>query len=137
MALTHLLDTSVFCQPIKPAPLSSVQSRWTALGDEALAVSVVCEAELLYGLELRASAKLDAQYGHLLKNRLQSLPVDSAVAIAFARLKSWAKKQGHSAADFDFLIAATAKAHGLVLATLNYRHFQWMEGLAVEDWTKD
>lgn len=55
MALTHLLDTSVFCQPIKPAPLSSVQSRWTALGDEALAVSVVCEAELLYGLELRAS----------------------------------------------------------------------------------
>jgi predicted nucleic acid-binding protein len=137
MALTHLLDTSVFCQPIKPTPLSSVQSRWTALGDEALAVSVICEAELLYGLELRGSTKLAAQYEHLLKNRLASLPVDASVAVAFARLKSWAKRKGHSASDFDFLIAATAKAHGLVLATLNYRHFQWIEGLAVEDWTKD
>lgn len=136
MALTHLLDTSVFCQPIKPAPLASVQSRWTVLGDEALAVSVICEAELLYGLELRGSTKLNAQYEHLLKHRLKSLPVDASVAAAFAHMKSWAKKHGHAASDFDFLIAATAKAHGLVLATLNHRHFQWIEGLGVEDWTK-
>jgi predicted nucleic acid-binding protein len=33
------------------------------------------------------------------------------------------------------LIAATAKAHGLVLATVNVRHFQRLEGLAVEDWS--
>ncbi len=137
MSLTHLLDTSVFCQPIKPAPLSSVQNRWTVLGDEALAVSVICEAELLYGLELRGPSKLNVHYEHLLKNRLRSLSVDSSVAVAFAHMKSWTKKKGHSASDFDLLIAATAKAHGLVLATLNYRHFQWIEGLAVEDWTKD
>jgi predicted nucleic acid-binding protein len=37
--------------------------------------------------------------------------------------------------DFDFLIAATAKAHGLVLATINVRHFKGIDGLAVEDWT--
>ena len=137
MAITHLLDTSVYCQPIKPFPLSSVQTRWTSLGDEALAVSVVCEAELLYGLELKGSSKLTAHYESLLKDRLKSLPVDASVAIAFARLKSWAKRKGHSCSDFDFLIAATAKAHGLVLATVNYRHFQWIEGLAVEDWSQD
>ncbi len=33
-------------------------------------------------------------------------------------------------------IAATAKSAGLVLVTLNPRHFEGLEGLAVEDWSK-
>jgi predicted nucleic acid-binding protein len=41
---------------------------------------------------------------------------------------------GPTASDFDFLIAATAKAHGLILATVNIRHFKSIAGLAVEDW---
>ena len=102
-----------------------------------MAVSTICEAELLYGLELKGSAKLNAHYQHLLKDRLKLLPVDAEVALGFARLKAWAKRKGHSGSDFDFLIAATAKANGLILATLNHRHFQWIEGLAVEDWTQD
>ena len=134
---THLLDTSVYCQPVKPVPLVSVQNRWTILGDERLAVSTICEAELLYGLELKGSAKLNAHYNHLLKDRLRLLPVDAEVARVFARLKAWAKRKGHSCSDFDFLIAATAKANNLTLATLNIRHFQWIEGLAVEDWSQD
>jgi predicted nucleic acid-binding protein len=34
------------------------------------------------------------------------------------------------------LIAATAKAHSFILATLNPRHFIGIEGLAVEDWSR-
>ncbi len=137
MALTHLLDTSVYCQPLQPKPLPSVQSRWRALGDEALAISAVCEAELLYGLELKQSRKLVAQYQALLKNRLHLLPVDAAVAGSFSQIKAAAKQKGQARSDFDFLIAATAKAHALILVTLNYRHFAGIEGLAVEDWSKE
>jgi len=36
----------------------------------------------------------------------------------------------------DLLIAATAKTSGLILATLNARHFEGIEGLAVEDWSR-
>jgi len=36
----------------------------------------------------------------------------------------------------DLLIAATAKSSGLVLATLDRRHFEGLEGLAVEDWSR-
>jgi predicted nucleic acid-binding protein len=60
MALSHLLDTAVYCQPVKPNALAPVRERWTALGDEALAISVICEAEVLYGLELKKSARLEA-----------------------------------------------------------------------------
>ena len=40
-----------------------------------------------------------------------------------------------SSSDFDVLIAATAKTHGLTVATLNVRHFEGVHGLAVEDWS--
>ena len=134
--LSHLLDTSVFCQPIKPKPLPSVERRWRALGDAALAVSVIGEAEVLYGLELKQSPKLTALYEQLLKSRLQVLAVDTAVAATFSQIKAACRKKGFAASDFDFLIAATAKTHGLILATLNIRHFNGIEGLAVEDWAQ-
>ena len=135
MPISHLLDTSVYCQPLKPRPLPTVERRWQALGETALATSVICEAELLYGLELKKSMQLQALYDQLLKNRMPALPVDAAVAKAFSIIKAHCRKKGVSASDFDFLIAATAKAHGLILATLNIRHFQNIEGLASEDWS--
>jgi len=136
VALSHLLDTSVYCQPVKPKPLGPVRERWTALGDDALAVSAICEAEVLYGLELNKAPRLAALYEGLLKERLRVLPVDSGVARHFASLKAWAIRDGRSPSDFDLLIAATARAHGLTLATLNIRHFRGFPGLSVEDWSQ-
>jgi predicted nucleic acid-binding protein len=132
---SHLLDTSVYCQPLKPTPLPTVERRWCALGDEALAVSSICEAEVLYGLELKQSTRLDALYEELLKNRLPILPVDAVVAKTFSQIKAAARRKGLPASDFDLLIAAAAKAHGLILATINFRHFNGIEGLALEDWS--
>jgi hypothetical protein len=134
MPISHLLDTSVYSQPLKPQPLPAVEQRWRALGDSALAISIICEAEVLYGLELKKSSRLQASYDQLLKNRLAVFPIDTAVAKAFAVIKAACRTKGITASDFDFLIAATAKVHGLILATLNARHFQGIEGLAVENW---
>jgi predicted nucleic acid-binding protein len=136
VALSHLLDTSVFCQPIKPRPLESVRQKWMNLGDDALAISAICEAEVLYGLELKKSQRLNALYDALLKERLRVLTVDSGVAKHFASLKAWAKVNGRALADFDLLVSATARAHDLALATLNLRHFQGLPNVTVEDWSR-
>ncbi len=132
---SHLLDTSVYCQPLKPRPLASVQRRWRALGDNALCISAICESELLYGLAWRPSSTLRALYEELLEGRLAVLPVDSAVARCFGQIKAASRGNGLVASDFDFLIAATAKVHCLTLATLNARHFRGIEGLVLEDWS--
>lgn len=135
MPPSHLLDTCVYCQPLKPRPLSSVEARWRKLGDDALAISAICEAELLYGLEWRQSAALNSLYADLLGNRLQVLPVDTRTAREFGRIKARCRKRGFIASDFDFLTAAAAKVNGLILATINVRNFNGIEGLAVEDWS--
>jgi predicted nucleic acid-binding protein len=119
---------------LKPHPLPAVERRWRALGDSVLATSVICQAEVLYGLEFKKSAQLQASYDLLLKNLMPVLPVDGAVAKAFSVIKAACRTKGLVASDFDFLIAATAKAHGLILATLNAPHFQGIEGLAFENW---
>jgi tRNA(fMet)-specific endonuclease VapC len=134
MALTHLLDTSVYCQPLRRIPLPEVERRWRMLGDERLAISAICEAELLHGLEAKNSPRLWIAYRAILKGRLRLLTVDRRVAGAYGKLAARAQRQGRPRPPFDLLIAATAQAHGLTVATLNVAHFDGIEGLRVEDW---
>lgn len=136
MALTHLLDTSVYCQPLRKLPLPAVERRWRALSDEHLAISAVCEAELLQGLEAKNSDRLWTAYRAILKDRLLLLPVDGHVAATYAKMAARLQQQGRPRPPFDLLIAATAKAHTLTVATLNIVHFTGIEGLRVEDWSK-
>lgn len=129
-----LLDTSVYSQRLRPKPAPGVVARWKQAGDQALAISVICEAELLYGLEKRKSERLWTEYDIYLKDRLVTLPVDRPVAEAYAKLRAELEGKGEPRADFDLIIAATALAYRLCLATLNTRHFQGIPGLQVEDW---
>ena len=83
MVLSHLLDTSVFCQPIKDDPISSVMERWSDLGEAAVCTSAICLAEVLQGLEQRQSEKYWRRYRRLLKGRYPILPVDEAIGAQF------------------------------------------------------
>ncbi len=132
--LPHLLDTSVYSQRLRPMPHPGVVDRWKRHGDQALAVSSICEAELLYGLEKRNSERLWQEYRACLEHALVQLPVDQAVARRFAGMKADQEIRGQPRADFDLLIAATAVTHRLTLATGNLRQFQGIPELKVEDW---
>ena len=133
--LTHLFDTSVYSQPLRPLPHQAVMLRWRSLGDEKAAISALCEGEVLFGIRLKGSAKLREAYDRLLRGRLEMLPDDGEVVAVFADLKTDAVKRGRPISDMDLLIAATAKAHHLIVATLNVKHFATLEGVAVEDWS--
>ena len=135
MALTHLLDTSVFCQPIKNCPVEAALNRWSALGDPAVCTSAICLAEILQGLHSRNSATYWARYRAFLDNRYPILPFDAAVAGTFGDLAAAIKRIGKSKPTIDLLIAANAKHHGLSVATLNPKEFRDLPGVAVEDWS--
>jgi tRNA(fMet)-specific endonuclease VapC len=133
--ITHLLDTSVYSQRLKRRPLRKVVRRWSDLGDAKLAISTICEAEILFGLEKKNSGRLWTEYEHYLKHKLVVLPLDRQAIEAYARLKAELQTSGLTVGEFDLLIGATALANNLKLATLNAKDFVKIPGLEVEDWT--
>ena len=140
MPVTHLLDTSVYSQPIRRTPVQQAIDRWQAVGDTAVVSSVICEAEVLYGIlnEKRRNngTKIGERYDALLKDKFDLLPVDNAVAQAYAEIRDDLQSRGQNVADMDLLIAATAKANNLIVATLNTNDFHVIQGIAVEDWSQ-
>lgn len=134
MALTHLLDTSVFSQPIRDLPLGQVMERWSALNEESICISAVVHAELMQGLLARDSKKFWARYQSLLANQYPVLPFDRAVAETYSRLVFELQKVGQPKPMSDLMIAATARHHNLTIATLNIKDFSGIPGVKVEDW---
>lgn len=100
-----------------------------------MCTSVICEAEVLTGLERKGSKRLWKAYREILEGRVPLLDVDAGVARAYSTLAAGLLAAGRPHPAFDLLIASTAKAHGLVVATLNVRHFAGLDGVAVEDWS--
>src|ERR1700722_17695711 len=128
MPVTHLLDTSVYSQPIRKAPHPEVMKRWQTLGDTALVTSAICEAEILFGIHnekrKNGSTKLITSFETILKGRYDVLPVDAAVSAVYAELRCDCEARGKQVAAMDLLIASVAKANNLIIATLNMNDFE-------------
>ena len=136
MARTHLLDTSVYSQLLRRVVPATVITRWQSLGEGAMAISAIAEAELLYGLKKGGAARQLRDYEFMLKGRYDLLEIDALVAATYAELRVACETAGDTVGDMDLLIAATAKANNLAVATLNYRDFSRIPGVTVEDWSQ-
>jgi tRNA(fMet)-specific endonuclease VapC len=130
-----LLDTSVYSQPLRRKPVHPALSRWQAVGDSQCVISAATAAEIEWGLHDENNPVRWEKYAALLKNRLQILDTSGSVWSLFARMKARQQKLSEPVSDLDFIIAATAKAHGLIVATLNVNDFSRIEGLAWDNWS--
>ncbi len=135
MGLTHLLDTSVYSQPIKKKPIEAVMGHWEKTGDQNLCVSIFCETEILQGLEMRKSENLWSAYKTILQDSLPIIDFSIEASKVYARIQAECVKKGRTKPVFDLLIASTAIAGNLILATCNYKDFKDIQGLKVEDWS--
>jgi predicted nucleic acid-binding protein len=109
-----LLDTSVFIADEQDRPLATDH-----LPDEA-AISVVTLAELELGVHLAASELVRGRRLRTLQatqSTYVALPVDDAVASAFAELVATARRAGRRPRIQDTWIAATARAAGVAVYT--------------------
>lgn len=134
--MTFLLDTSVLSQPLRKNPSLPALTRWHQAGDRACLTSVVCHAEIEWGLLKSEDPQRQRRYQELIRPRLPALPTDSSCWEIFARLKARQFLLGEIVADLDLLLAATARQHDLTLATLNKNDFSRVEGLRWEDWSR-
>lgn len=133
-AVKYLLDTSVYVQPLRHDPHRTALERWQMVGFKDTAISIMTEAEVLSGLYFEGSEQRFHYYQTCLRDCVRVYDVDANVAKLYARLKARQTRLGKFVAETDLMIAATAIAHGLPLATLNTATFSQIEGLRWEDW---
>jgi predicted nucleic acid-binding protein len=130
----YLLDTNILSELVRRLPDPLVESRFES-EPERLFTSVICLEEIRFGTRIGPPGnKLWERMEADVLPHLSVLALDAAAAILAGDLRAEWKTLGTPAGYRDGLIAATAKAHRLVLVTRNVRHFDHVSGLTVENW---
>lgn len=135
-----LLDTNVLSEVTKPRPHEGVLKWLHGLDEDRTFISIVSIAEIRRGIALMDSGRkrdaLDEWLAHDLPQRFESriLPVEGPVALAWGDLMALAKRNGRGLTSMDGLIAATAVAHQLTLATRNTTDFEGFGIDIIDPW---
>ena len=122
----YLLDTNIISEIMTAEPNQRVIDFLAHLKESYL--SVITLHELHYGLQLLP----EGQRRNTIANKLQNLlthyndyiiPVNQAIALQAALLRSDAKQEGRIVHLADALIASTARVNNWVVATRNTNDF--------------
>lgn len=134
--MPFLLDTNQWIQLLKGRCPALARRLDQVAPDEVWFCSVVKE-ELFHGAWKHTDraarvAKLEALFA-----RHYSLPFDDAAAAEAGRLRHVLETRGELIGPHDLQIAAIARSRGWTLVTSNTVEFRRVEGLMLEDWTKE
>ena len=124
--MTFLVDANVLSETTKPAPDPAVVD-WLRRNQRGLVVDPVVLGEIRFGIlrlpRGRRRARLERWFDGGVE-RLHCLSWDAATGLRWAELLADLRASGQAMPIKDSLIAATALAHGLVVATRNRTDFQ-------------
>jgi predicted nucleic acid-binding protein len=124
--VTYLVDANVLSEATKPSPELKVLE-WLRANEAELAVDPIILGEIRFGIDRmppgQRRKRLELWFAEGVEN-LVCLPIDAATGIRWAQLIARLRTSGRVMPFKDSLIAATALAHGLTVATRNTRDFQ-------------
>ncbi|MDB6057745.1 MAG: recombinase [Verrucomicrobiales bacterium] len=124
--MSYLLDTNVISESTRPNPDRRVVE-FLAQGD--LFISAVTIYAIYEGILDRDYGRKKVQLNRWFEKlrsewRDSILPVDEPVAVKWAEIVQRLKQNSRIIDTEDIIVAATAAAHGLVVATRNIQHFE-------------
>jgi predicted nucleic acid-binding protein len=102
---------------------------------QKLSISIITYYELLNGLYFGDTKERTAEIDRFL-NEHTILPISKEIAHKAAQIYTHLRSTGNIIAHNDILIAATAIVENLVLITNNTKHFDRIEELKMENWSK-
>jgi len=132
--MNRLLDTDILIHFLRGH--EGVVNRMAARPPSTLAVPAIAVAELYYGAFNSAHPAQNCAVVDALRRKVRIVPFDEEAAVLFGRLKANLRNAGEILPDSDLFIAATALTAGSVLVTANTVHFERIEDLRLEDWTR-
>lgn len=140
--MNYLVDTNVLCEATKARPDPRVAAWLEARPAHEFFVSVVSVAEIRKGVLLLPAGTrrrklerwLDSDLLPAFAGRLISLGEQEMNA--WAELQASAEKAGRKIPVIDGFLAATAKCHGLKIATRNVNDFRHCGVPVMNPWTE-
>lgn len=97
-------------------------------------VPAVVKAELLVGAEKSSRPDEERLRVESLLLPFEIIPFDETCAAHYAKIRADLERKGLTIGGNDYLIAATALAHGAVLVANNVDEFKRVPGLSLECW---
>ncbi|MBO4914081.1 MAG: type II toxin-antitoxin system VapC family toxin [Oscillospiraceae bacterium] len=131
--MQYMLDTNIIVYAKNKRP-ESVLNQLTAQRPSDVCISAISMAELEFGV--CHSSRPDQNRLALMSflSAIQIIPFDSDAAREYGQIRQDLTQDGNLIGSNDMLIAAHAKALGLILVTNNTREFERVKGLHVENW---
>ena len=135
-----ILDTNVISELIRPDPNPQVIDWVKNRPGTEMFLSVVSEAELLYGVEMlpagRRRDRLALEIENMLRDDLggRVLPFDRAAAREYGLIAAGRRSMGRPIGMADCQIAATARCRNFELATGNVNDFQECGVRVINPW---
>ena len=132
--MTFLVDANILSEPTKKRPDAKVVA-WLSANETDFVVDSVILGEIVLGILLLPRGRKHAQlerWFEAVSDRIDCLAWDAAIGRRWAQLVADLRKKGQMLPLLDSMIAATALAHGLTVATHNVRDFQ-KAGVPVHD----
>jgi toxin FitB len=136
----YLLDTCLISELVKKMPNPAVVSWLDAQDEQSLFLSVLTIGELQKGisklLDGERKDELQSWVEHDLTLRFTGRIIDIEVEamLIWGRLQGECERKGESLPVMDALIAATAKAHGLVVVTRNVKDIERCQVRVCNPW---
>ncbi len=134
--MKYMLDTNICVYLIKKKPENVLIKLHSSMGD-GVAISAITLAELMHGVEASAYPEKNALALHQFLSIVDILPFEDEAAAEYGKICAALRRQGTPIGPMDMLIAAHAKARGLIIVTNNVREFQRVDGLELENWVSE
>lgn len=131
--MKYMLDTNICVYLIKKKPENVLLNLHSKMGD-GIAISAITLAELIHGVEASAYPEKNALALNQFLSIVDILPFDDEASAEYGKIFATMRRQGTPIGVMDMLIAAHAKAKGLIIVTNNVREFERVEGLGLDNW---
>ena len=98
-------------------------------------ISEITLAELKFGVENSERPEKNLETLAKFLTGVTILPIFHSLDL-YVKEKARLRKAGTLIDDFDLLIGVTSVTHNLLMGTNNTGHFNRINGIVIEDWTK-
>lgn len=131
--MNYLLDTNIIVFFFRDK--HNITEKLDEIGIENCFISEITLAELKYGAANSQQPQKHTKEIEQLLEFVSIIPIASSIDL-YATEKARLRKLGTPIDDFDLLIGCTAIENEMMLVTNNTKHFQRLNNVQLEDWTK-